>query len=86
MVDVKFDIIPTKEGRANLKVSINEGKKISIKKIIFEGNVKVKDGDLKGEMKDTKEKKWWMFLNSNQKINPVTNLIFNFNADLFKNP
>jgi len=61
LVDVKFDIIPTKEGRANLKVSINEGKKISIKKIIFEGNVKVKDGDLKGEMKDTKEKKWWMF-------------------------
>lgn len=61
LVDVKFDIIPTKEGRANLKVSINEGKKISIKKIIFEGNVKVKDGDLKGEMKDTKEKRWWMF-------------------------
>jgi len=38
LVDVKFDIIPTKEGRANLKVSINEGKKISIKKIIFDVN------------------------------------------------
>ncbi|MFN3134766.1 MAG: outer membrane protein assembly factor BamA [Candidatus Kryptonium sp.] len=61
LADVKFDIIPTKEGRANLKVSINEGRKISIKKIIFEGNLKVKDGDLKGAMKDTKEKKWWMF-------------------------
>jgi len=61
LADVKFEIIPTKEGRANLKVKINEGKKISIKKIIFEGNVKVKDGDLKGAMKETKEKKWWMF-------------------------
>ncbi|MCS7229812.1 MAG: outer membrane protein assembly factor BamA [Candidatus Kryptonium sp.] len=61
LADVKFDIIPTKDGRANLKVSINEGKKISIRKIIFEGNVKVKDGDLKGAMKETKEKRWWMF-------------------------
>ncbi len=61
LADVKFDIIPTKEGRANLKVKITEGRKISIRKIIFEGNVKVKDGDLKGAMKDTKEKKWWMF-------------------------
>ncbi len=61
LADVKFEIIPTKEGRANLKVKVNEGKKISIKKIIFEGNVKVKDGDLKGAMKETKEKKWWMF-------------------------
>ncbi|MEN3038158.1 MAG: outer membrane protein assembly factor BamA [Candidatus Kryptonium sp.] len=61
LADVKFDIIPTKDGRANLKVSINEGKKISIRKITFEGNVKVKDGDLKGAMKETKEKRWWMF-------------------------
>lgn len=61
LADVKFDIIPTKDGRANLKVSINEGKKISIRKIIFEGNIKVKDGDLKGAMKETKEKRWWMF-------------------------
>ena len=61
LADVKFEVIPTKEGRANLKVKINEGRKISIKKIIFDGNVKVKDGDLKGAMKDTKEKKWWMF-------------------------
>lgn len=61
LADVGFEVIPTKEGRANLKVKVNEGKKISIKKIIFEGNVKVKDSDLKGAMKDTKEKKWWMF-------------------------
>jgi outer membrane protein insertion porin family len=61
LADVNFEVLPTKEGRANLKVKINEGKKISIKRIIFEGNVKVKDGDLKGAMKDTKEKKWWMF-------------------------
>jgi outer membrane protein insertion porin family len=56
LADVNFEVLPTKEGRANLKVKINEGKKISIKRIIFEGNVKVKDGDLKGAMKDTKEK------------------------------
>jgi outer membrane protein insertion porin family len=61
LADVSFEVIPTTQGRANLKVKIKEGKKISIAKIIFEGNVKVKDDNLKGAMKETKEKKWWMF-------------------------
>jgi outer membrane protein insertion porin family len=61
LAKIETEIIPTRRGRANLKLKIDEGKKVSVRKIIFEGNEKVSDGDLKGAMKEIKEKRWWMF-------------------------
>lgn len=52
--------------RADLIVNIDEGKDVRIYGISFEGNKNFSDGDLKGEMDETIEKKWWKFWRSNK--------------------
>lgn len=47
------------EGRAVLQFTINEGKKVQIKRIRFFGNTVFDDGKLKKQMKKTKEDTWW---------------------------
>lgn len=48
-------------GRIVLKLDIDEGKQVQVEQISFEGNRAFDEGDLKGEMKETGEKKWWQF-------------------------
>lgn len=48
-----------KEGKKNLKVRIDEGKKVQIERIRFFNNIVFEDGKLKKQMKDTKENRWY---------------------------
>lgn len=54
----------SKPNRVVLRMKIDEGPRVRIKEIRFEGNEAFSDGTLRGEMEDTKEKVWWMFWRS----------------------
>jgi outer membrane protein insertion porin family len=51
----------SKSNQVKLKISINEGPRVKIKKISFTGNSAFDNGDLKGELENTSENKWWKF-------------------------
>lgn len=53
-----------KKNRVVLILNIDEGPSVKIEEITFEGNERFSDGDLRGEMEETKEKVWWMFWRS----------------------
>jgi outer membrane protein insertion porin family len=57
-----------KPNKVVLKLKVNEGPRITISKISFNGNKAFDDGDLKGEFEDTKEKKWYHFILSSPKF------------------
>lgn len=59
-------LVPDTTGRVNLKIEIEEGPKVKVDYIRFHGNKKFDDGDLKGEMKETSERKWWKFWETNK--------------------
>ncbi|MBN1779766.1 outer membrane protein assembly factor BamA [bacterium] len=48
-----------KEGRVNLDIHIDEGRKVQIQRIRFFGNTVFKDKILRKQMKKTKEDRWW---------------------------
>lgn len=59
--DVKIDYEVVRDrvrGTARVRVTVDEGKKVKIADIEFEGNAHFKDGKLRKEMKT---KKWWWF-------------------------
>jgi outer membrane protein insertion porin family len=47
-----------------LKLIIEEGEKVKVRKIEFTGNQAFDDGDLKGAMDKTSEARWWKFWSS----------------------
>lgn len=62
----KFKDVPNNyarraKDRILVKFKIDEGDKSTVRKIEFEGNTHFDDGDLKGALKETSEKKWWKF-------------------------
>ena len=61
MAEVTVDQLVNSYNEAQLRVKIEEGTKISIKKINFEGNRHVASSDLKGAMSETSEEQWWKF-------------------------
>ncbi|HVO75118.1 MAG TPA: POTRA domain-containing protein, partial [Ignavibacteriaceae bacterium] len=50
--------------RILLKMVIQENDKVIVRKIEFKGNKAYDDGDLKGEMDNIEESKWWKFWSS----------------------
>jgi len=66
LADVKVTAEPldTNKNRVILKVDIDEGPEVVVRSILFEGNSAFDDSDLKGEMEETSEKKWWKFWSS----------------------
>ncbi|MBW7888891.1 MAG: outer membrane protein assembly factor BamA, partial [Bacteroidetes bacterium] len=52
---------PAAKGRMILKLTIDEGGEARIRHIEFFGNKAFDSGDLKSELSDTYEKKWWRF-------------------------
>ncbi len=56
----------TVKNRVNLVLTIEEGQAVKVDNIRFHGNQKFSDGDLRGEMKETSERKWWAFWASNK--------------------
>ncbi len=55
------NLIDRIKDRMLLKYEIKEGDKVTVRKIEFLGNVAFTDGDLKGEMEEIEEAKWWKF-------------------------
>jgi outer membrane protein insertion porin family len=61
LADIKVSIKDgTTDGLASLLVRIDEGKKVRIKKITFDGNEAFSDKKLRKQLKETKQK-WWIF-------------------------
>ncbi len=58
--------ISDSSSRAVLKIVIDEGPKVKVDRIRFHGNHAFDDGDLKGEMKETSERRWWKFWTTNK--------------------
>ena len=58
------DLISKIKDRIVLKLEIEEGDEVVVRKITFTGNKAFDDGDLKGEMDETEESKWWKFWSS----------------------
>lgn len=59
-------LVPDTTGRVVLKLDISEGPKVKVDYIRFHGNKKFSAGDLKGEMKETSERRWWKFWETNK--------------------
>ena len=60
------NLIPKIKDRVLLKLSIDEGDEVIVRKIEFNGNTVFDDGDLVGEMDETSESVWWKFWSSAQ--------------------
>ncbi len=65
-VDPKLVITNDTTGRVALKINIDEGPKVKVENIRFHGNKQYDDGDLKSEMKETNERYWWKFWQTNK--------------------
>ncbi len=63
------DLISRIRDRVLVRMFITEGDKVTVRKIEFTGNEAFDDGDLRGQMDGTSEKKWWKFW-SGAKFNP----------------
>lgn len=61
LAEIKVDQFVNSYNEAQLRVKIEEGNKISVRKIRIEGNKKISTGDLKGAMEETSERVWWKF-------------------------
>jgi outer membrane protein insertion porin family len=64
------NLIPRIKDRILLKLSIEEGDEVVVRKIEFTGNNAFDDDDLSGEMDETSEAVWWKFWSSAE-FNPV---------------
>ncbi len=65
-VDVKTSVteLPAGPKLVQLIFTIDEGPKVKIAEIVFEGNTAFSDGKLRGQMKDNKAKSWLSFITS----------------------
>jgi outer membrane protein insertion porin family len=81
LVDIKPEIMPTKiPGNVLVKMKINDGPKVVLKKIYFRGNSALKEGKLKWTFK-TKERQffWGGDFDQDQYKNNLDTLIFFYN-------
>lgn len=65
---ISYDVKPLKNHQADIIFNIDEGEKVKITKIEFEGNKYFDDDDIKDEMK-IKEKGFWSFITSSGELN-----------------
>jgi outer membrane protein insertion porin family len=61
LAKVTVDKLVSSNNEALIRVKINEGEKLTVRKIIIEGNKNLSSDDLKGAMDETSEKVWWKF-------------------------
>ncbi len=54
----------TNKNRVNVMIKIDEGPEVKVRTISFSGNKAFEEGDLKGAMKETSEKRWWKIFSS----------------------
>jgi len=58
------NLVPRIKDRILLKLTMDEGDEVVVRKIEFTGNVAFDDDDLSGEMDETSEATWWQFWSS----------------------
>ncbi len=63
---VYSNLIPKIVDRVLLKLTIDEGDEVIVRKIEFTNNTVFEDDDLAGEMEETSESVWWQFWSSAQ--------------------
>ncbi|RPI05329.1 MAG: outer membrane protein assembly factor BamA [Ignavibacteriae bacterium] len=65
---IKPALIPVNDstGRVVLNIVVHEGPKVKVDYIRFHGNKRFTAGDLRGEMKETSERTWWKFWETNK--------------------
>ena len=71
LAEVSTEVVPgdtSTPDRSTLKLKITEGPKLTINSISFTGNDAYSKSDLRSEMEDTKEKRWWHFILANPKF------------------
>jgi outer membrane protein insertion porin family len=56
---VTVDKLVSAGNEARIRVKINEGNKLTVRNIEFDGNKNISSDDLKGAMEETSEKVWW---------------------------
>lgn len=61
LADVKVDKLVSSNNEARIRIKISEGKKLTVRNIMFEGNKGLKQKDLVKSMENTSEKVWWKF-------------------------
>ena len=61
LATVKADMLYSANNDAKIRIKINEGNKLTVRSIVFEGNKNISASDLKGAMGETSEKVWWKF-------------------------
>jgi outer membrane protein insertion porin family len=61
LATVKVDKLISANNEARIRIKIDEGKKLTVREIIFEGNTDIKSKKLKGAMDNISEKVWWKF-------------------------
>ncbi len=81
LAEVKVDKLLSSNNEARVRVKINEGTKVKVRNIIFEGNTQIKSSKLKKAM-ETSEKVWWKFWESanydKEKLDADKELIINY--------
>ncbi|NNG27573.1 MAG: outer membrane protein assembly factor BamA [Ignavibacteriaceae bacterium] len=58
------NLVPRIKDRILLKLTMDEGDEVVVRKIEFTGNIAFDDDDLSGEMDETSEATWWQFWSS----------------------
>ena len=61
LASVKVDKLISASNEARIRIKIDEGKKLTVREISFEGNIDVPSKKLKGAMDNISEKVWWKF-------------------------
>ncbi len=59
-----LNLIPKIKSRVLLMIKIDENQKVKVRKIEFSGNKAFTDSDLRSQMDNTEESKWWKFWSS----------------------
>ncbi|MCE1165216.1 MAG: outer membrane protein assembly factor BamA [Bacteroidetes bacterium] len=61
LASVKVDKLISANNEARIRLKIDEGKKLTVREISFEGNTDIPSKKLKGAMDNISEKVWWKF-------------------------
>lgn len=64
LAEVTVDQLISATNEARVRVTVKEGKELSVEKIRFTGNKSISTDDLRGAMENTSEGTWWQFWTS----------------------
>lgn len=59
LAKIKVDTASVSRGKVDLVIKIDEGEEVQVEKIKFHGNKAFDDDDLRDEMEEIKEDRWW---------------------------